>query len=82
MGFNDFMLEGTYGRINPEIICPHCQSKGTVRTKQEKRKSGISGGKATAGLLTGGLSLLAVGLSRKQQVTQLYCGTCNMTWDS
>lgn len=81
MGFNDFMMECAYGRINPVIICPHCQSQGTVRTKQEKRKSGISGGKATAGILTGGASLLATGLSRKQQVTKAHCDNCQMTWD-
>jgi hypothetical protein len=69
------------GDINPELVCPHCQVKGQVRTMQVKRKKGVSGGKAAGALLTGGLSLLATGLSRKEKVTQAHCDNCNMTWD-
>ncbi|MGA3318647.1 MAG: hypothetical protein ABSC64_19700 [Candidatus Korobacteraceae bacterium] len=68
------------GRLNPELFCPHCQSKGFVRDKWVTQKAGISGGKATAAVLTGGLSLLAVGLSRKQQLTQAHCEKCGSTW--
>ncbi len=62
------------------IICPHCQQKGGVSTKNVKQKKGISGGKATGALLTGGLSILATGLSRKEKVTQLHCKKCGMSW--
>jgi hypothetical protein len=65
---------------NPYMVCPHCQTKGSVSTIQVKTKKGISGGKATGAVLTGGLSLLATGLSRKSMVTQASCGTCQMTW--
>jgi hypothetical protein len=65
---------------NAAIICPHCQSRGTVRTKQVKRKKGVSGGKATAAVLTGGLSVLATGLSRKETVTEAHCTNCRNTW--
>jgi hypothetical protein len=70
-----------YGSVKPMIICPHCATKGTVRTKLQRRKRGISGGKAIGGLMTGGLSLLATGLSRKEWVTQAYCGACHSRWD-
>jgi hypothetical protein len=54
------------GRIKREndakMVCPHCQSKGTVTTRPIVESGGISGGKATAALLTGGLSVLATGL--------------------
>ena len=43
-------------------------------------KKGISGGKATGAVLTGGLSLLATGLSRKEMVREAYCYNCKMTW--
>lgn len=43
-------------------------------------KAGVSGGKATAALLTGGFSLLAMGLSRKQRVTEAWCSNCQSTW--
>jgi len=70
----------TYGTIKPQMICPHCQTKGSVRTKPVTKKTGISGGKATAALLTGGMSMLATGLSRKEGMTQAHCEKCNNTW--
>lgn len=65
---------------NPNMVCPHCQTKGTVWVEQIKVKKGISGGKATAAILTGGLSLLATGLSKKGMVTEASCKNCGMTW--
>jgi len=65
---------------NENIICPHCQTKGKVSTKQIKQKVGISGGKATGAVLTAGISVLATGLSRKQKVTECQCGNCKMKW--
>lgn len=72
--------ERKYGHVNPQLFCPHCESKGNVRTKGVVQKVGISGGKATAAILTGGLSMLATGLSRKQNFTQAHCDNCNCTW--
>lgn len=69
-----------WGRINSAMICPHCQTKGSVRTKQITWKAGVSGGKATAAILTGGLSLIVVGLSRKEQHMQAHCENCYATW--
>ncbi|MDY0088578.1 MAG: hypothetical protein RBS78_08545 [Coriobacteriia bacterium] len=63
-----------------QMICPHCQSKGTVTTKEVKRKKGVSGGKATAAVLTGGWSILATGLSRKESMTEAHCRKCGSTW--
>jgi len=62
------------------IICPHCQTKGSVTTRSVKKKAGISGGKATAALLTAGISLLGTGLSRKDKVTEAHCSNCGATW--
>lgn len=64
----------------PNMICPHCQVKGQVKTEQVKRKAGVSGGKATAAVLTAGVSLLGTGLSRKQKVTEASCGNCGAVW--
>ncbi len=75
-----FEMEIRLGKLNPELFCPHCQSKGNVRVKWVMQKVGVSGGKATAAVLTGGLSLLAVGLSRKQELTQAHCEKCGSTW--
>jgi hypothetical protein len=59
---------------NPVMVCPHCQTRGFVRTKYSSVKVGVSGGKATAALLTAGLSLFVTGLSRKTLVTEAHCG--------
>ena len=77
---DEYMAKRKLGDPNPHIICPHCQQKGEVRTKPVEQKTGISGGKATAAVLTGGFSLLATGLSRKQQMTEAHCMNCNSTW--
>lgn len=69
-----------YGPLNSQIVCPQCQSRGGVHTKPITRKAGVSGGKATAAILTGGVSLLAVGLSRKEASTEAHCTKCNSTW--
>lgn len=62
------------------IICPHCHRQGRVQTKKVKLKRGISGGKATGAVLTAGLSILATGLSRKEEVTEAHCHSCGVTW--
>lgn len=71
----------SYGDVHPQVICPHCQTRGNVRMKRIKVKQGLSGGKATGAVLTGGLSILATGLSRKGWVTQAHCGACGTTWN-
>lgn len=72
----------TAWKLNGFITCPHCDTKGFVQKRVVMAKAGISGGKATAAVLTGGLSLLVpgVGLSRKQPVTELKCGKCGVLW--
>ena len=62
------------------LICPHCQKRGSVTTKSVKRKKGISGAKATGAVLTLGWSILATGLSRKEQETEAHCSSCDTTW--
>ncbi len=66
--------------LNPYLVCPHCQVKRKVKTQHVKVKAGVSGGKATAALLTGGVSLVATGLARKDELAQATCGNCQMTW--
>ena len=62
------------------MICPHCQAKGNVTTERVKVKKGVSGEKATAAVLTGGVSILATGLSRKEELTKAYCRNCGNVW--
>jgi transcription elongation factor Elf1 len=62
------------------LTCPHCGEVGQVRTIRGKAKRGISGGKATAAVLTAGISVGMTGLSRKQRVTLARCSNCDVTW--
>ena len=63
-----------------KILCAHCHSVGCVTTAIVTLKKGISGGKATEAILTGGWSLLAVGLSRKEKATEAKCSNCGSVW--
>ncbi len=66
---------------NPHMVCKFCNSRGTVKVRDVRRKQGISGGKATGALFTAGISMLATGLSRKQRMKRLTCSKCGMEWD-
>lgn len=68
------------GPLLPAVKCPHCETVGQVRGKTVTSKSGVSGGKASAAILTGGLSVLATGLSRKSSAMELMCGNCTVRW--
>ncbi len=63
------------------IMCPHCGERGGVTARAVQRKKGVSGGKATGAILTGGVSMFATGLSRKETTRELACSNCGMTWD-
>ena len=77
------MQEGqskTKASQDAQIVCAQCHSKGCVTTSRVKLKKGISGGKATGAILTGGVSLLALGLSRKEDATEAKCSNCGSVW--
>lgn len=63
------------------IICPHCHVAGRVTVTLTSRKRGISGGKATGAVVTGGASVWLTGLSRREGVREMTCGNCGVTWD-
>ena len=62
------------------IICQYCQRRGGISLRKVKRKKGISGGKATAAILTLGWSLLATGLAKKVDQTEVHCSYCGMIY--
>jgi hypothetical protein len=68
------------GTRRPEMVCPHCGVRGKVSTRGVRQKKGISGGKAAGAVLTGGVSMLATGLSRKESATSAMCGNCRNRW--
>ena len=68
------------GSKNQKIVCPHCQKAGFVRTKIIMQDKGIHGSKVAAAVITGGITVLAGGLSRKEQMTKAHCENCNSDW--
>lgn len=70
----------TAAREPKGLRCPHCGAVGRIKTKRVKQKAGVSGAKATGAVLTAGFSVLATGLSRKQDVTEMRCKSCKMVW--
>jgi hypothetical protein len=69
-----------WGERKPEMICPHCQRKGSVRTKPIDQAKGVSGGKLAASIITAGTTLPFTGLSRHERKTQAHCDNCAATW--
>src|SRR5690349_10153285 len=65
---------------DPKIVCPQCHQAGRVTTKKVMEKAGIDGAKATAAVLTGGVSVLATGLSASNERTEARCANCNSVW--
>jgi hypothetical protein len=63
-----------------QIICPHCGVRARVTTSMSRHKTGLSGGKVAGAVLTGGASMLATGLSRKEWKTDGNCGNCGSSW--
>jgi hypothetical protein len=76
--YNDFVRKKI--AADEQMVCPHCQVRGKVVTEAKMVKVGISGGKATAALLTGGVSLLGTGLAQKEERTKATCNNCQSTW--
>jgi hypothetical protein len=72
--------ERDHGAVNAFMVCQHCHSRGQIRTRPVVLKKGVSGAKATAAVLTAGFSILATGLSRKENATSAWCGTCRNSW--
>ncbi len=70
----------TKAECDGKIVCPQCQTRGFVTTQKVQVNKGIHGGKATAAVLTGGISMLATGLSRQDEMTQATCSNCGSTW--
>lgn len=59
------------------ICCPKCKGTNTEVITFNAKK--LSAGKVAAGVMTGGLSLLATGINSKNK-TKYYCRDCGNRW--
>jgi hypothetical protein len=80
MGTAVIQIRANAPKKNDQIVCAHCHKSGYITTSKVQRKAGVSGGKATAAILTGGVSLLATGLAKKEWATQITCSNCQSVY--
>ena len=66
----EFRHESQYGGKNPNLVCPHCQTKGLVRNKAAEE-------------ITSTKIVPVVGntIKARKKVTQMHCDNCNTTWN-
>lgn len=66
--------ENYYGKINSQLICPHCQTKGFVRKQSRTRvtKTRVNSIPARA---------IGLGTNTENQVTAMRCDKCGTQWD-
>jgi hypothetical protein len=63
-----------YGTINKQLFCPHCQTKGFVRSQNSTKtiKTRVNSLPAKA---------IGLGTNTKKSVTALRCDNCSMEWE-
>lgn len=63
------MARDRYGLVNENLICPHCQTKGQVRTKsvEEITKTKV-------------VPIIGNNIKSRRGVTQAHCDNCKITW--
>ena len=63
-----------FGPINEHLICPHCQTRGTVHARMAVRSSTSTG-------KVGGILKTDTTSTTTTTVTQHHCDQCGTTWD-
>jgi uncharacterized membrane protein YhaH (DUF805 family) len=71
-------MKAENARAMASIICPFCQTKGSVTTKKKNDTSGV---KATGAVLTLGMSVMLTGLHKHSTRIEANCSQCKTTWD-
>lgn len=66
--------------LNTKIVCPYCRVAGNVYSAKVQANKGISGEKAIAAWVTGGISLATIGISNIEVVNGFLCKNCNTDW--
>ncbi len=69
----DARFVAIHGPLNPELICPHCQSKGTVHSKYYSFKTTTKG-------KVGGVLKTDIKIDKVESGTLRYCINCKSNW--
>jgi uncharacterized Zn finger protein (UPF0148 family) len=70
----EFDMTKAFGLRNGALLCPHCQTKGSMRSKEMVRRQEVT-------VETGNLLRPRHEASVSVNLTQLHCDSCGMTWD-
>lgn len=64
-----FRVVDLYGVPNVNLVCPHCQTKGQVRSKLTEEVAS-----------TKVVPIIGNKIKTRKKVTQMHCDNCNITW--
>lgn len=59
-----------YGLPNVNLVCPHCQTKGSVRSKSAEEVTS-----------TRVVPIIGNNIKARKKVTQMHCDNCDTTWN-
>lgn len=62
------------GKINPELICPHCQNKGFVYSKEYSFNKTVKG-------KVGGILKTDIKINQNESGTMRFCKNCESRWN-
>ena len=63
-----------HGQVNLELICPHCQKKGTVHSKNYTKNKVVKGS-------AGGILKTDIKMNQVESGIARYCNNCGSQWN-
>jgi hypothetical protein len=66
----EYRHKSQYGDTNPNLVCPHCQTKGQVRSKASEEVTS-----------TKVVPVVGNTIKARKKVTQMHCDNCGTTWN-
>jgi hypothetical protein len=66
----EFRHTSQFGDSNPNLVCPHCQTKGQVRSKAAEEVTS-----------TKVVPVVGNTIKARKKVTQMHCDNCGTTWN-
>ena len=76
---NQAAADAAHAAGDAHLICPHCQTKGTVTTALIESEGGLAG-RNIDGIYFPVATMLETGQPASTILTQAHCGTCQSVW--
>lgn len=68
--------EAKHGTLFPKVICPHCQTVGSIRKATRTRVTTTQTDSSLIG------KIISPKARSESAVSELHCGNCDMTWNT